>query len=382
MAAIGDDLGDVSPLGRRSTLGKIAELLERSGIDVDDVGRVQRVNVWQGFYKDDDGVAQTVDMSGVVISPKWAEGPAWPVVQPAAPCVIRPQRAQKPDSRSIRTTVLIPDPQISYHLIDGELVPTHDEAAISTVLKLVRWLNPQRIVNLGDFLDLAEWSSKFAVLPEFVQMTQPALDRAHRFLVEQRAAAPMLVEHDLIAGNHDDRIGKLILQNARAALRLRQANTPDGWPVMSVPHLLRLDELGVTYHGGYPAARVRITAGTARQPGLWAIHGQKLDSKALARSERQSFVQGHAHGVSESNETFELNGEPIDVAAHFLGCICRIDGVVPSTKGGFDDRGRPVKRIENWQQAIGVVTEHEDGSWDLERARIRDGRAWFRGRWF
>ena len=40
---------------KAETLGRIADLLARNGIDVDDIGRVQKVNLWHGFMKDADG---------------------------------------------------------------------------------------------------------------------------------------------------------------------------------------------------------------------------------------------------------------------------------------------------------------------------------------
>lgn len=66
-------------------LGRIADLLERNGIDIDDVGSVEKVKLWQGFYKDADGESHTVDLAGVQLSPTWAEGPRWPLVNPARP---------------------------------------------------------------------------------------------------------------------------------------------------------------------------------------------------------------------------------------------------------------------------------------------------------
>ena len=54
---------------KAETLGRIADLLERNGISVDDIGRVQKVNLWQGFMKDADGEAQVVDLAGVTLSP-------------------------------------------------------------------------------------------------------------------------------------------------------------------------------------------------------------------------------------------------------------------------------------------------------------------------
>jgi hypothetical protein len=367
------------PQRRREMLGKLADLLDRQGIEIDDVGDVSKIKAWQGFYKDEAGDAHTVDMVGIQFSPTWESGPTWPVVQQAAPCVVK-HGARNAVRSDARRTVLLPDPQIGYlRYDDGTLEAMHDEQAMACALELIQRVRPHRIVNLGDFLDLAEFSSKFAVGPEMVLTTQPAIDRGHRFLAEQAAAAgPQLEEHILLEGNHDDRLPRLIMQNAKAAMRLRQAADPEGWPVMSVPFLLRLDELGVTYVGGYPAGRIKVAEASGRQAPLFAIHGEKLDMKKQAKAERQSTVQGHDHHFSTHCEVYEVDGEAVEVEAWSMGCLCRTDGAVPSTKGGHDARGRPIRRHESWQQGVGVLTETADG-WDLQPVRIRDGRAYWNG---
>jgi hypothetical protein len=401
-----DEFHEASEAGpvTKKLAGKIADLLERSGLDAKDIGKIHRVNAWQGMYAEvvsceachgsggtpeepctechgqpTRRVPRVVDMVGVQLSPSWEEGPRWPVVQQAAPTTIR-HRSLKPVARDARVTVLLPDPQIGYRRYEnGDLDPMHDEVAMAATLRLIGAIRPDRIINLGDFLDLAEWSSKFVVDPEFVFTTQPALDRAHRYLAEQRAAAGPEAEMDLLGGNHDDRLSLGIVKNAKAALRLRQAETPESWPVLSVPFLLRLDDLGVTYTGAYPAGRIKVAQAHSSQAPLVALHGERLDMAKQAKSERQSTVQGHAHHVSMHAETYEVDGEPVEVESWSIGCLCRTDGAVPSTKGGSDDKGRPFRRHESWQQAIGVVTETEDGWW-LEPVRIRNGVAMWNGK--
>lgn len=369
------------PPSIKDKMGKLADLLERSGIDPDEIGKVERINVWQGFLKDENGEAQLVDMAGIVLSPEWAEGPSYPVVQPAAPTVIKPLK--KPETqKAVKTTVILPDPQIGYRRVNDEMIPMHDEAAMDVALQIVRRMRPDCIVNLGDFIDLPEWSSKFLVLPEFVLTTQPSIDRAHRFLAQQRANTHAETQVVLIAGNHDDRLGKAIARNAMAAMRLKRAEAPNEFPVLSIPFLLRLEELGVDYISGYPAGRFKIAEGNATQTPLYAIHGEKLDIAKVANSERQSFAQGHIHRIAQHSQTYEVHGEPHFVQAFSAGCLCRIDGAVPSTKSGTDEHGTPLTRWEAWQQGLAVVTEHENGFWQAEIIPIYKGSAMFRGELF
>jgi hypothetical protein len=380
VVSLADEARALDLPSRTTTLGKIAELLERNGIDVDDVGRVQRMNLWQMGYVDKDGEAQAVDLVGVQLSPAWADGPEWPVVAPAAPVTAKPRPAPKATTTG-QTIIIAPDPQIGFRRYeDGTLDPFHDERAIAVMLQIVRDAKPSRIVNLGDTCDFPEWSSKFLVSPEFVLTTQPTIDRTHRYLAEQITEAPEGCAIDMLEGNHDNRLPIAITKNAMAALRLRQANTPESWPVLSLQHLLRLDELGVDYRDGYPAGRVKLADGAGHQTPLYAIHGERLTVSAVAKNERQSFVQGHIHRIQDHYETYEVDGEPVIVNAWSPGCLSRVDGSIPSTKGGATAKGYPVRRWENWTQGIGVVTVLPDGTWEKEIVPIRDGRAIWRGK--
>lgn len=371
----------VKPGDSAAGLGAISELLKRNNIDPAEVGRIQRVSLWESGGS---------DRASVQLTPAWEEGPAWPVVQPASPAKIYYGRRPSPINDEYHRTVLFPDPQIGYwrNLDNGELIAMHDEEAMAVALNIARAVRPDRIVHLGDFLDLAEFSSKFAIHPEFAFTTQAAINRGHEFLAECRAIlgpVPDPLEGAasdlfLIAGNHDDRLGKAVLSNAMAALRLKRADAPESWPAMSVPNLLALDTIGCEYVSGYPAGSIKLADGNKSQTPLYAVHERGLDVAKVAKAQRQSYVQGHAHRVAMHSETYELDGSAIDVEAWSLGSLCRRDGFVPSVKGSPDDRGVPVKRFESWQQAVGVLTVAPDGGWTLEAVRIRDGRAFYGGK--
>jgi hypothetical protein len=376
------DLPDEPPakMGKEQ-LGKLNALLERSGLDADDFARVERVKVWQGFMKDDDGEAEVVDLAGMTLVPHWVDGPEWPVVQPAKPTVVR-YRKSSAQRTTARTTVVLPDTQIGFRRYeDGTLDPTHDERAIACALEIARELDPWRIVLLGDTMDLSQWSSKFLIQPEFVFTTQPAVDRAHLLLADCRSIVGEDGHVVLLEGNHDDRVAISIAKNAMEALRLRQANAPESWPVLSIPNLLRTDELGVEYVGGYPAGKVKLAEAHGRQSPLYARHGVGAGNvQKDAKSMGQSFVQGHGHHLSVHAETYEYDERAIDVEVWSLGCLCRVDRAVPGTFSGNHAKGQPVAGVDSWQHAVGVVTEYEGGGWDVTAIRIRDGRAWVGGK--
>ncbi len=64
-----------------------------------------------------------------------------------------------------------------------------------------------------------------------------------------------------------------------------------------------------------------------------------------------------------------------------MGCLARVDGAVPSTKGSKDLDGRPMKVSEDWQQGLGVITYENtgDNKFSLEVVPILNGWASYRG---
>jgi len=369
---------DTTPAPKRATLGKLAELLDRSGIDLDDVARVQKVRAWQGFYKDADGEAHTVDMHGIELVPAWADGPAWPVVQPGPAIRLPARRSTTLMPDGWRTAVVLPDMQIGYfHGPDG-LEPTHDEAAIAAALGVVKAANPAVVVLVGDNLDLPAFG-RYRLSPAFQRTTQPAIDRATTLCAELRRAAP---DADIVwlAGNHEERLPNWLLDNAAAAFGLRQGNTPESWPVMSVPFLCRMDEQRVEYRPGYPAGHYWITE------RLKVVHGELVRNQTSTASaylgrEKTSTIFGHIHRREYAARTRDDHDGPREIMAASPGCLARIDGAVPSVKGGVDLDGRPVRRHEDWQQGVAVVDfDPESGHFDYQNVAIREGVARWRGR--
>lgn len=376
-----------------SGLGKVTELLRQNGIDPEDIGQIKTVRVgsYQGLAKDIDGEIRVKDLesASIVFSPAWETGPRWPVVQQAAPILIEPPAV--PRSRSRRrseweTAVILPDPQIGYRVFEdgATLDPFHDERAMDVALQILRMLEEDRgveqVVNLGDFLDLPAFG-KYEQEAAFATTTQRAIDRGHVFLGQQRACAPdsKIV---VLEGNHDRRMQRFVTANALASFGLRRANTPEAWPVMSIPYLLRMEELEVRYIDAWPA-------------GVWwvndrlrAIHGDKVrsgGSTAAAYTQDTphiSTVFGHIHRLEVQSKTVYDRLGKIRSMAVSPGCLCRVDGAVPSVNGSTGIDGRPVTNWENWQQGIAVITYRSDGPFYVDLVQIDDGRTVYQGQEF
>ena len=223
---------------------------------------------------------------------------------------------------------------------------------------------------------------KYVTYPSYALTTQATIDRATVFCAEMRAAAPH-AKIIWLAGNHEERMPKYLVQNAAAAYGLRRGNTPESWPVLSVPFLCRMDDFGVEYRPGYPAADIWVNK------KLRIIHGDRVKSggstaHVYLNAEKSSVIYGHIHRIECAYKTREDYDGPRTIMAASPGCLARIDGAIPSTRGGVDLDGRPLVRHENWQQGLGVVM-YEDGGdhkFSYECVQIYAGWAMFRGKEF
>lgn len=367
-------------------LGRIADLIEGSGMALEDIASIDQVAFEEregshtGYIKNADGeieytqpLANAKTSTRLIVTPRWADGPDWPVVRPVAPVKIPRLKFTRPAREpGWKTAVVFPDPQIGFRRAeDGTLLPMHDVTAMETAMRVAMAVKPDVIINIGDFLDLAEMS-RFAQDPEFFGTIQPSLEVAYRYLALQRSIAPEVYVHE---GNHDMRLVSYIRDNAKAALRLRRAAEPDSWPVLTVPNLLRFEELGVTYVDGYPSDALWLNDGIKTIHGEMARSGNTVHS--VAKSEITSTIQGHIHRVEIQYLTHRTRQGGQEVMAASFGCLCRIDGIVPSVRSGVQGRGaKPTVRPENWQHGMGIVhydTAEGATAFDSIPLRIRDG---------
>ena len=368
------------PAPKKEVLGKIATLLDRNGIDVDEVGRITRVSLYQSLTKNDEGEAEIHDLVGVQLSPSWEDGPQWDPVSQAPPvkCSVKPVKGL-PKPEGWRTAVIVPDAQIGYYRdAEGELVSTHDEDAISLCLSMIRDLNPEVVVCVGDMLDAPEFG-KYRLSPAFALTTQASIDRAAVFAAELRACAPD-AEIVWLEGNHELRIGASSIDNLKAAFGLKRGNDTHGLPVLSVPFLCRFDDANVRYVPGYPAGNYWINE------KIKVIHGNRVKSNgstahAYLANEKCSVIYGHIHRREWAERSRDDYDGAKTVMAASPGCLAKTNGAVPSTRGGIDLDGRPLNVVEDWQQGVGVVMfEPGDGNFFYEQIAIHDGQAWFRGK--
>lgn len=306
-------------------------------------------------------------------------GPAWPVVQRAAPVEVHvPVVPSKPARGDLRMSLKCADPQIGFRAVGDEYEAFHDDDAMALFVEIVRREQPEEVVLLGDIIDLPS-QSRWAQEAGFARTTQMALDATHAWLASIRAAAPD-AEIVLVEGNHDKRMQNFIETNALAAFGLRQANKPEAWPSMSLPHLLRLDELGITYMDAYPAA-VHWDDDTTRN-----IHGTRANSKGSTMSQYAQELPhintwaGHTHRAEIVYKTvMGPRGEAIESYSANPGCLCRTDGTVPSVHGAIHSDGSSATVVEDWQQGFGVNLYDGSGNSWPQVYRIKNGTTVYKG---
>ena len=372
----------------KEIIQSIMEMIKSKDIDLEEIGEISKVTMRQNITTDKNGELATKTNFAVQISPAWEKGPEWPLIQPGPPIQLQNTKAKSRAAKGWETAVIVPDIQIGYYRKSAELSdlePIHDEKAISVALAVIKDLDPKQVVLVGDNLDFAEFG-KFATAPAFKQMVQAAIDRATMLCAQIRSAAPH-ASIVWIQGNHEKRLPFYIQNNAEASFGLTRGKIDgelrDGWPIHALQNLLHMEEFGVEYIPGYPANKYYINS------NLMVVHGDKVVSnnsttKKYLDDSRISVIYGHIHRSEIAYRTRETEDGPRTIMAASPGCLCRIDGAVPSTKSGSDEFGIPVLMgAENWQQGLGVVQYQPNGTGDewfnYEPMWIYQGRGIFRG---
>jgi hypothetical protein len=246
------------------------------------------------------------------------------------------------------------------------LNPIHDRRALDVALQITNYLDPDRVILLGDNLDLAEMSTKYLTTPDFYFTTQASLVELSWWLSKIRSINDN-TRIDYLAGNHENRANKYLNEKALTMYGLKNVNDLKGPPALSVEKLLSLSDLDIAYHQ-YPAGKVAINSNLVCIHGEIAKGGSGATVSELVKSARVSTIQGHIHRHEIATKTTwdAFDNYHMYTAASF-GCLCRIDpGVVPG-----------MLHRQNWQQGIGVVWYEEGGleQFRMEFIPIIDGRA-------
>ncbi len=293
-----------------------------------------------------------------------------PVVSPVVITVSRTPKVKKVESGALLNALALPDPQCGFYksLRTGKLTPFHDRAALDVALQIAQEYDIQKTIWLGDLMDLAEFTDKFIRSPNYFWSTQPAAIECKWWLTQFVDANPK-GEHFAMEGNHDKRLQDQLIKHFKEAFKLRAVDELEGAPLMSIPKILALHDIGMQWIEDYPNGEVWINDQLVCEHGATARAKSGATVSAMAVDATVSRVFGHTHRLECATKTIHERTGARTVKVWSMGCLCRIDGVVPG-----------VKERQNWQQALGFIEYLPTGEHEITPIEIHDGRAIFRGK--
>lgn len=371
---------------------EVIETFESMGMEVSNVTSTERTG-W-GWEKDESGKNVQVQRTSTTLTVRGtpprakiqaktlgeplrlAEVPNFNIVLSKAPLVKR--------ASHIQTAFIMPDMQIGY-MSDNRstyLTTTHDEAAINVAHQLMARVSEtygiNRLVYVGDNLDASGLSSH-RTAPAYTNKFQLQIDRMGTEGAISRKIVGDLTDIDILAGNHEARLNNVLADRTPEILGLKRANSDEA--VLSIDYLCRFSEYGINYHDSYPNSEVWLNE------NLRVIHGKLIGSKAGDTAVKNlvsgvSTIFGHTHraelvwGTKLSQEGYQ------PIFAGTPGCLCRIDGSVPSVSVGVNSEGTQTRKAgqERWHQGVMVVEYDLDGKWASPTIiPIVNGKAVWRG---
>ena len=337
--------------------GDIRKLLASRGLNLDDDWKIARarVNSWGGPDGNDNQQLR-VDLEpkiGIVV-PARADG--W-----------RPPTPPANDTRGRAELVAV---------FSDQHVPRQDKRLHAGVLKWLETHQPDRAIIAGDLLDYGPVSRHRSDPGEAT--LQETIDQAYALLRDYRQASPT-TSWSWLDGNHEDRMRNAVLDQLSSIYGIKRADAEASeHPVLSVPHLLRLDELGIEYHGSerqdYRHAQIRITPQLACRHGWIATKGSGASALKTLQTLNYSVIVGHTHRQSLVYKSgHSITGEPITL----LGCEAGTLATVDATGMGYAP-------APDWQNGFATVSVFEptdnnpDGTFKVDLATYVAGRLMWR----
>lgn len=256
-------------------------------------------------------------------------------------------------------------------------VPFQDEALHAAMLRWIADFKPDEGIVLGDVLDLAE-VSRHRKRPEFATQLNDTLAGGYGLLRDYVTAGPGTYWR-MLAGNHEDRIRNAVIENLSALHGVRRPPTEsddDPLPVLSIPFLLRLDELGIEWcdaGGEYHSGQIVVTDTLVARHGWIAKPGAGRSAHATVEALRFSCLIGHVHrqGITQVTVHHPVTGEPSRLLGVELGTMGQI-------RSGSGLTAYIPSSAPDWQAGAAAITVHEDGTETAELLTWNGSTLFFR----
>lgn len=260
-------------------------------------------------------------------------------------------------------------PPVTGHVavLSDHQAPMHDAKLHDLACDYLRSLRPSIIVVNGDLIDLPT-VSKYRVDPFKTPSVQECVDAGYAILRDYRMACPGAVMY-MLPGNHEQRLQNILLDKIPALHMVRPGQTYDIPPPLSVPNLLRLDELKIewatsTFGPEWPHAELVLSKHLSVMHGWIARKGSGASALGTLEALQRSIIVGHTHRSAIVLK--RLNGSGPDdykvLCAVEAGTMCYIPGGLGHTVA------------PNWQNSFAQIKLYDDGTFHAGLVPYVDGR--------
>lgn len=247
--------------------------------------------------------------------------------------------------------------------------PYQDQKLHELTCQWLETYRPDQVVLGGDILEfdtISRWRKK----PKF-QAVQTGLDAAYHVLRDYVQATPE-TNFVLLDSNHDKRLQHFILDEAPELYELK-AGGKDMPEVLSLEHLLRLDELGIgtVFEETWENAQIAITPYLAARHGYKAHKGAGRTAHATMTELGHSIIVGHVHRQGISYRTiYDTAGVPSVQVGVEAGCMCQLE------------LAQSYATAADWQLGFATISVWDDGRYAVDLASYFKNELHWRGQRF
>jgi predicted phosphodiesterase len=242
-------------------------------------------------------------------------------------------------------------------VVGDQQAPYHDERLHDLFCSWLEENQPDRIICLGDLVDFPN-ISRHRLDPENTALVNECIQSGYDIIRDYRQAA-LNADIEFFDGNHDQRLRDILIDRSPQLYDIKRADTEEvqDEKVLTLPYLLRFDELGIKYidpEGPYALGQINITPNLAVRHGWIARAGSGASALSTLNHLGYSCIIGHSHRQSIVYHTkHDINGDPSTLTGVEAGCMCRIN---QSTQKG---RKWPnYTTAPDWQNGWATVSTH------------------------
>lgn len=225
-----------------------------------------------------------------------------------------------------------------------------DDRACELVMEYMADTQPDKVIQIGDFIDLFSVSRFLKRMPPSQRPTLwEEIEQTREWAEQWHSAAPD-ADWYVIEGNHEQRLAAYLETHAEELME---------FPELSLDALLGFEDLGIEYVGPYGGGMW-----VGKPGGLWATHGDYArkhsgySAKAHLDAVGVSVIHGHTHRLGSHYQT-NMGGT---IAGFEVGCLC------------LPERTPPFKPNQNWQLGFATVWVSESSPrFHVDLVAITDG---------